>query len=237
MLRNASCFPLVYSRARNERKRTESGRISCLFSGRRWFFQFSFLYANRRRSLVKPMKNFSVQYLLSDVEQKKVTAPTSLADTQLASTVPVPDEIGKSDEWQALDLCLSVEDDHHSTASSSLYESSHEDEDDEQQTSNRNLHDSGTTSEDSETSKYLRQEHPSLAHPHPHHHHHETSKRRKRRVLFTKQQTFELERRFRQQRYLSGKQTNEREREEIPWTNWFVLPPISTRTWTSSKCH
>lgn len=57
--------------------------------------------------------------------------------------------------------------------------------------------DSGATSEDSETSKYLQQEH--------NNHHHETSKRRKRRVLFTKQQTFELERRFRQQRYLSGK--------------------------------
>ena len=60
---------------------------------------------------------------------------------------------------------------------------------DEQQTLNRNPIDSSTTSEDSETSKYLRQEHV---------HHHETSKRRKRRVLFTKQQTFELERRFRQ---------------------------------------
>ncbi len=69
------------------------------------------------------------------------------------------------------------------------------DEDDEQQTSNQNPVDSGTTSEDSETSKYLQQGHI---------HHHETSKRRKRRVLFTKQQTFELERRFRQQRYLSG---------------------------------
>jgi hypothetical protein len=41
------------------------------------------------------MKNFSVQYLLSDVEQKKVTAPMSLVDTQPTSAVPLADEIGK----------------------------------------------------------------------------------------------------------------------------------------------
>ena len=81
--------------------------------------------------------------------------------------------------------------------SSSVYGSSDdEDNDDEQETSTRNPADSGATSEDSETSKYRLQE---RIHPH------DTSKRRKRRVLFTKQQTFELERRFRQQRYLSGR--------------------------------
>jgi hypothetical protein len=123
--------------------------------------------------------------------------------------------VSDTNENHRISLSISAEDDRHSTASSSLYESSHEDEEeeDEQQTSNINLHDSGTTSEDSETSKYLRQEHPSLAHPHQHHHHHETSKRRKRRVLFTKQQTFELERRFRQQRYLSGKRKRARQRK------------------------
>ena len=94
-----------------------------------------------------------------------------------------------------------LDDDHRSSDASSIYESSN-DEDDEQRTLNVNPHDSGTTSEDSETSKYLSGE-PNLHH----HHHHETSKRRKRRVLFTKQQTFELERRFRQQRYLSGRET------------------------------
>lgn len=95
-----------------------------------------------------------------------------------------------------------LEDDNHSSVSSSIYESSNDDDDDDddeqqqQQTSNPNPVDSGTASEDSETAKYLQREHV---------HRHETSKRRKRRVLFTKQQTYELERRFRQQRYLSGK--------------------------------
>lgn len=102
-------------------------------------------------------------------------------------------------------MCVFLEeDDPRSSDASSIYESSNDD-DDEQQTLNVHPHDSGTTSEDSQTSKYLSGEH-------THHHHHETSKRRKRRVLFTKQQTFELERRFRQQRYLSGKS---REIEQI----------------------
>ncbi|CAF3420565.1 unnamed protein product [Rotaria sp. Silwood1] len=128
------------------------------------------------------MKNFSVQYLLSNNVNKKDT-PSAVPTTTTSSTL----NINSSED---------VENDNHSSVSSSYYDSSNDDDDDdEQQTLNRNPLDSSTTSEDSETSKYLQQEHV---------HHHETSKRRKRRVLFTKQQTFELERRFRQQRYLSA---------------------------------
>ncbi|CAF1015717.1 unnamed protein product [Adineta steineri] len=131
------------------------------------------------------MKNFSVQYLLSHIDNKKDVVSTSATPTT-TTTISNTLNVNSSDD---------VEDDNHSSVSSSFYDSSN-DEDDEQATSNRNPLDSGTTSEDSQTSKYLQQEH--------NNHHHETSKRRKRRVLFTKQQTFELERRFRQQRYLSA---------------------------------
>jgi hypothetical protein len=150
------------------------------------------------------MKNFSVQYLLSHVNDKKdVTSvpppPPTTAIVSSTLTASSSDDIGKKGR-QKTRFCFILfnylEHDNHSSVSSSFYDSSN-DEDDEQQTLNRNPLDSSTTSEDSETSKYLQQEHNK--------HHHETSKRRKRRVLFTKQQTFELERRFRQQRYLSGK--------------------------------
>ncbi len=57
---------------------------------------------------------------------------------------------------------------------------------------------------------------------------HETSKakqkKRKRRVLFTKAQTFELERRFRQQRYLSAP-----EREHL--ARMICLTPTQVKIW------
>lgn len=154
------------------------------------------------------MKNFSVQYLLSHIEKKNdVSAvPTSSLPSNTLN-LPSTDDVGKSQIFAYWNFCFFfsslLDDDHRSSDASSIYESSNE-EDDEQRTLNVNPHDSGTTSEDSEASKYLSGE-PTLHHHH--HHHHETSKRRKRRVLFTKQQTFELERRFRQQRYLSGRET------------------------------
>lgn len=49
-------------------------------------------------------------------------------------------------------------------------------------------------------------------------------KKRKRRVLFTKSQTFELERRFRQQRYLSAP-----EREHL--ANMIGLSPTQVKIW------
>ncbi|CAF1297017.1 unnamed protein product [Rotaria magnacalcarata] len=127
------------------------------------------------------MKNFSVQYLLSHDNNNKDISSVPV-ETTSSSTLTIT----TSDD---------VEDDNHSSASSSFYDSSNDDDDDEQPIVSRNPLDTSATSEDSETSKYLQQDHI---------HHHETSKRRKRRVLFTKQQTFELERRFRQQRYLSA---------------------------------
>ena len=45
----------------------------------------------------------------------------------------------------------------------------------------------------------------------------EAPKKRKRRVLFTKQQTYELERRFRYQRYLSAP-----EREQLDIANFYL---------------
>lgn len=66
-----------------------------------------------------------------------------------------------------------------------------------------------------------------------HHHHHHgqmnmvgnvTQKKRKRRVLFSKAQTFELERRFRQQRYLSAP-----EREHL--ANIIRLTPTQVKIW------
>lgn len=51
-----------------------------------------------------------------------------------------------------------------------------------------------------------------------------TSKKRKRRVLFTKSQTFELERRFRQQRYLSAP-----EREHL--ASLINLTPTQVKIW------
>ena len=143
------------------------------------------------------MKNFSVQYLLSHIDNKKdVPTPPPIATTLNVNTsVDVGKKIKSNIVFFYCVVFNYLEDDNHSSVSLSFYDSSN-DEDDEQQILNQNPIDSGTTSEDSETSKYLRQEHI---------HHHETSKRRKRRVLFSKQQTFELERRFRQQRYLSGK--------------------------------
>ncbi|OTF78490.1 hypothetical protein BLA29_006300 [Euroglyphus maynei] len=66
-----------------------------------------------------------------------------------------------------------------------------------------------------------------------HHHHHGTmdvgggvlpQKKRKRRVLFSKAQTFELERRFRQQRYLSAP-----EREHL--ANIIRLTPTQVKIW------
>ncbi|UJR27036.1 hypothetical protein I4U23_008340 [Adineta vaga] len=137
------------------------------------------------------MKNFSVQYLLSHTEDKKDVIPSVITTALPTSNTP---NVSSSDD---------IEDDNRSSVSSSFYDSSN-DEDDEQQVSNRTLADSGTTSEDSQTSKYLNQERNNNTNTNTNHRHHETSKRRKRRVLFTKQQTFELERRFRQQRYLSA---------------------------------
>lgn len=61
-------------------------------------------------------------------------------------------------------------------------------------------------------------------------HHHgsgggiETQKKRKRRVLFSKAQTYELERRFRQQRYLSAP-----EREHL--ANFIRLTPTQVKIW------
>ncbi|CAF0992761.1 unnamed protein product [Didymodactylos carnosus] len=55
-------------------------------------------------------------------------------------------------------------------------------------------------------------------------HSHNSSKRRKRRVLFTKPQTFELERRFRQQRYLSAP-----EREHL--ASVINLTPTQVKIW------
>ena len=64
-----------------------------------------------------------------------------------------------------------------------------------------------------------------------HHHHGQmdmvgnvTQKKRKRRVLFSKAQTFELERRFRQQRYLSAP-----EREHL--ANIIRLTPTQVKIW------
>ena len=54
----------------------------------------------------------------------------------------------------------------------------------------------------------------------------EGSKKRKRRVLFSKAQTYELERRFRQQRYLSAP-----EREHL--ASIIRLTPVQVRTITS----
>ena len=51
-----------------------------------------------------------------------------------------------------------------------------------------------------------------------------SDKKRKRRVLFTKSQTFELERRFRQQRYLSAP-----EREHL--ANMIGLTPTQVKIW------
>ncbi len=50
------------------------------------------------------------------------------------------------------------------------------------------------------------------------------SKKKKRRVLFSKQQTFELERRFRQQRYLSAP-----EREHL--ASVLNLTPTQIKIW------
>ena len=71
-------------------------------------------------------------------------------------------------------------------------------------------------------------------HHHHHHHHHGTvdivgggigpQKKRKRRVLFSKAQTFELERRFRHQRYLSAP-----EREHL--ANIIHLTPTQVKIW------
>lgn len=52
----------------------------------------------------------------------------------------------------------------------------------------------------------------------------ETQKKRKRRVLFSKAQTYELERRFRQQRYLSAP-----EREHL--ANFIRLTPTQVKIW------
>lgn len=143
------------------------------------------------------MKNFSVQYLLSNIEQKKSGEQT----IDSTSNNSISNEISTNPSSEDLQ-----DDDQRSTVSSSIYDSSNadedenddEDDDDEQrQTEQIQPIDSGTNSEDSQASKYLRQEHS--------HHHEPSTKRRKRRVLFTKQQTYELERRFRQQRYLSGR--------------------------------
>ena len=142
------------------------------------------------------MKNFSIQYLLSHVDKEK----KHVASAPIASTLNmnVSDNVGKTITAFFLfnsNHSFYLEGDNHSYVSSSFYDSSNDD-DDEQKTVVRNPTDGGTTSEDSETLKYLQKKHV---------HQHETSKRRKRRVLFTKQQTFELEKRFRQQHYLSGK--------------------------------
>ena len=149
------------------------------------------------------MKNFSVQYLLSHIDDKKdVTEvpPSTIAVASSALNASTSDDVGKKITEYIRQCIVSplsdLEDENRSSGSSSFYDSSN-DEEDEQQPLNQNAPDCGTTSEDSQTSKYLQQEHKN--------HHHETSKRRKRRVLFSKQQTFELERRFRQQRYLSGR--------------------------------
>ena len=50
------------------------------------------------------------------------------------------------------------------------------------------------------------------------------NKKRKRRILFSKQQTYELEKRFRQQRYLSA-----HERENL--ANLIDLSPTQVKIW------
>ena len=177
------------------------------------------------------MKNFSVQYLLSHTDNKNKDVSTSNSETPLATTTNALtlNDLGRRQHFRFYEnwvFFFKLEDDNHSSVSSSIYESSNDDDDDDddeqqqQQTTNPNPVDSGTASEDSETAKYLQREHV---------HRHETSKRRKRRVLFTKQQTYELERRFRQQRYLSGKYLV---------SNLNIIHFIFSSTWTRtfSKC-